>query len=331
MISSATLFLATLVFHVVAVLGAPISIPAEIVPRSVDTSNASVRFARDEVFPSPVPAFVARAVSDALPVFKREAEDIVRRFPRRFIHEYLEKRGTTVTEKVTVFEKVIKHDNPADTVAYNNGQPQNNNNAANGGAGGLTTTIGFSATITVPGVPTATTVTTTVTATVTPTGTPPAAGNTGATPGDATKPDGTTPDATKPDGTTTASGTTPTGTTTTTTDNTTKPADGTTKPADGTTTTGDNTTTTTATGTDPNATNGGDDTTKPAGSTTTTTTTDGDNKSADGTTPDGTTTTTDGTTESRRDVKTASNQPIAKRQPATSGAAFASSLRRRAL
>lgn len=338
MISSTTLFLATLALNVVAVMGAPISIPAEIAPRSLDNSGASVRFAREEIFPSPVPAVVTRAIVAAFPVVKRDTEDIVRRFPRRFIHEYLEKRGTTVTEKITVSEKVIKHDNPVDTVAYNNGQPHNGA-AVNNGAGGLTTTIGFTATITVPGAPTPTTVTTTVTATVTPTGTPAGtpAGNTGATPGDATNPDGTT------------------GSTTTPTDNTAKPVDNNTKPADGTTTTGDNTTTTTTppAGTDPNATNGDDTKAKPADGTTTTTppaatttgtTTDGTDPAtgADGNKPaDGTTTSTDGNTNptdntnaaaTRREVKAeASAQPIAKRQIASSGAAFASSLRRRAL
>lgn len=349
MISSTTLFLATLALNVVAVLGAPISIPAEIAPRSLDNSGASVRFAREEIFPSPVPALVTRAIADAFTVVKRDAEDTVRRYPRRFIHEYLEKRGTTVTEKIVVSEKVIKHDTPADTVAF--GQ-SHNGAAANGGAGGLTTTIGFTATITVPGAPTPTTVTTTVTATVTPTVTGTPAGNTGATPGGATPPaDGTTgattpanpptTDTTKPaDGTTTPGDNTnattppaapPAGTdpnTTTTTPGATSGDDTKAKPADGTTTTPPAATTTTAGATDPatGAGAGADGNTKPADGTTTTT--DGNTTPTDNTTtpPDNTTAAT------RREVKAeASAQPIAKRQIASSGAAFASSLRRRAL
>lgn len=203
MISSATLFLATLVFHAVAVLGAPISVSAEIVPRSDDLTS-SVRFAREESFPDVAPAIVARAIVDAFPVVKRETEDdIVRRYPRRFIYEHLEKRGTVVEEKVTVFEKTTKHDSPADTVAYNNGQPQGNNNG-NAGPGGFTSIIGFSTTITIPGVPTPTaTVTDSVPAAPAPTAAPadpnagaPAPG--GANPGDA-KPDApATPDPNAP-------------------------------------------------------------------------------------------------------------------------------------
>lgn len=324
MISSATLFLATLAFHVLAVLGAPIGIPAgEIVYRSLGNPGSSVRFAREDIFPSPVPAIVARAVADVFPVVKRDTEDIVRRYPRRFIQDYLEKRGTTVTEKVIVSEKVIEHDTPEDTVAYNNGQPHND---ANNGVSGFTTTIGFSTTITVPGVPTPTTVTATVTATTTPTATATANPNAGSTGGDAT--DG----ANKPTGTTTAAGPAPTDATTDGTnkpaDGNAKPTDGTTKPADGTTKTDDKTTTTDG-NTDPNATTptttGGDSKTQPGdgtpGTDATTTTTP-----ADG----GNSTPADGTT--RREIKPeASSQPIAKRQLATSGAAYASSLRRRAL
>jgi len=202
MISSATLFLATLVFHAVAVLGAPISVSAEIVPRS-DNLASSVRFAREDSFPDVAPAIVARAIVDALPIAKRETDDIVRRFPRRFIYEHLQKRGTVIEEKVTVFEKTTKHDSPADTVAYNNGQPQNNNNG-NVGPGGFTTIIGFSTTITVPGVPTPT-ATATDSAPPAPTPTaPPADPNAGATtpgganPGDANPGAPATPDPNAP-------------------------------------------------------------------------------------------------------------------------------------
>jgi hypothetical protein len=340
MISSATLFLATLVFHAAAVLGAPVSLPAaEIVPRSLDNSR-SVRFARDASFPEAFPSIVERAVVDSFPIIARETEDIVRRYPRRFIHEYLEKRGTTIHEKITVTEKTIKHDNPIDTVAYNNGQPQsgcngtgtdnaqgncNGNGNGNAGPGGFTTTIAFSTTITIPGAPTPTPTATTDGAAA-PTPTPTA----GATP-DAPKPaDGTTPNAPKPADCTSpdatnctkpGDGKTPDATTTPPTTDGTKPADGTTpdatKPADSTT----------------------PDATKPADGTTPDATKPADG-TPDPTTPDPTTTppTADGTTgtggagSQRRELKAEANtQPIAKRDLAYSGAAWASSLRRRAL
>jgi hypothetical protein len=346
MISSATLFLATLVFHAAAVLGAPISLPAaEIVPRSLDNSG-SVHFARDASFPEAFPAIVERAVVDSFPIIARETEDLVRRYPRRFIHEYLEKRGTTIYEKITVTEKTIKHDNPIDTVSYNNGHPQNKcgcngtgndakcngNSNGNAGCGDFTTTIAFSTTITIPGVPTPT---------AAPTPTP-----TGGAGQDPTKPaDGTTPDATKPADCTSpdatnctkpgADGSTPDATTPDgTTPDATKPADGTvpdaTKPADGTT----------------------PDATKPADGATPAAPADGTApdgaKPADGANPGGAQpgATPDptaappadgppegGATESRRrEVKAnANSQPIAKRDLAYSGAAWASSLRRRAL
>jgi len=328
MISSATLFLATLALHFTVVLGAPIS---TIAPRALENTGFSVRLARDESFPEAVPTFVKRAITDAFPIVKRETEDIVRRYPRRFIYEHLEKRGTTVHEKVTVVEKTIKHDTPADTVAYNNGQPINNNGNTGGNGdgtiGGFTTSIGFSTTIEVPGVPTPTpTSTSTSSAAPTPVPTaapgpaPPAAnGGVPGAPSSTTTATGTsttatpspTPDQPKPiDGTTTTTdgAPKPTDGTTTTTDGTPKPTDGTTTTTDGTTTTpnpaapapdGTNTTTTpgtvdpNATGGDPNAAGGN------AG---------GENKDA-----------TDGLV-----------QP-SKRELAMSGAVLASSLRRRAL
>jgi len=323
MISSATLFLATLVFHAAAVLGAPISFSAaEIAPRSLDNS-ASVRFARDASFPEAFPAIVERAVVDSFPVIAGETEDLVRRYPRRFIHEYFEKRGTTIFEKITVTEKTIKHDNPIDTVSYNNGHPQNkcgcngtgNDAKCNGNSNGTPT-------------PTATT-------DAAPTPTP-----TGGAGQDPTKPaDGTTPDATKPadctstDATTCAKpgadGNTPDATTPVPAA---KPADGTTpdatKPADGTVPDA----TTPADGATPDA-------TKPADGTTPAASADGANP-ADGTSPDGATPdptaappAEGGSTETRRrEVEAnANSQPIAKRDLAYSGAAWASSLRRRAL
>lgn len=357
MISSATLFLATLVFHAAAVLGAPISLSAaEIAPRSLDNS-ASVRFARDASFPETFPTIVERAVADSFPIIARETEDIVRRYPRRFIHEYLEKRGTTIHEKVTVTEKTIKHDNPIDTVSYNNGHPQNkcgcNNTPCNGNGNGNGN--GNSSN----GAPTPTATTSpTAPAAPTPTAaapdapnppvvgstdgpkpdgcpaascpkpdsttpnTPPAAGNGPSTPANGPKPD-TTTDGPKPDGTTTTDGPKPDGTDSadgpkpdgTTTDGSNKPAGGS-KPTDG--------------ATDPSATTPADGS-KPA---------DGADPAANQPAPDappanggdGTEGEETNTESRRRGLKVeAANQPIAKRNLAYSGAAWASSLRRRAL
>lgn len=346
MISSATLFLATLVFHAAAVLGAPISFSAaEIAPRSLDNS-ASVRFARDASFPEAFPAIVERAVVDSFPIVARETEDIVRRYPRRFIHEYLEKRGTTIHEKVTVTEKTIKHDNPIDTVSYNNGHPQNKcgcSNTCNGNGNGSSNN----------GAPTPTATTTTdAPAAPTPTAAPdapkppaapdapkpadcnanpaastcpkpdtttppPAAGNTPSTPANGPKPGGdTTTDGPKPDGTTTTDGPKPDGTTGA---NGPKP-DGTN--ADGPKPDG----TTTADGSKPTD---GTDGNKPA---------DGANDpaaAAPAPAPDASTESGgegEGSKSSRRGLKVeAATQPIAKRDLAYSGAAWASSIRRRAL
>lgn len=366
MISSATLFLATLVFHAAAVLGAPISLSAaEIAPRSLDNS-ASVRFARDASFPESFPAIVERAVVDSLPIIARETEDIVRRYPRRFIHEHLEKRGTTIHEKVTVTEKTIKHDNPIDTVSYNNGHPQNKcgcnstpcNSNANGNGSGSGNGNGNSSN----GVPTPTATTTPVAPAAptpaapvpvapqppvagntngntpkpadcsaqpgaagcptpdatTPTTTPPAASNGPSTPANSPKPDGTTTtDGPKPDGAHGADVPNPDGTTAT--DGSNKPAAGS-QPTDG--------------ATDPNAAHPTADGSKatdgtnaaPNPATTPAPDASGAN-GGEGTEGEG------GSTESRRRGLNvdAANQPIAKRNLAYSGAAWASSLRRRAL
>lgn len=328
MISSATLFLATLVFHAAAVLGAPVSLPAEIAPRSVDAS-ASVRFARDASFPETFPTVIERAVVDSVPIVVRETEELVRRYPRRFIHEYLEKRGTTIHEKVTVTEKTIKHDNPIDTVAYNNGHPQNNNNGNAGPDGSFTTTIAFSTTIHIPGAPTPTG-TSTVPAAAAPSPTPtgvapgpanPAGGPTGTTPvagnngsADPAKPADCTATPDAPSCTKPADGSNP---------NATTPGADPTKPANGSTTT-DGTQ-----GADPNAKPDG---TNPA--TTTTTTTDGTTPAGTPpTTPDGTTPTADGgnTTTDGGNPTTPATEGAQRRGLAYSGAAYASSLRRRAL
>lgn len=354
MISSATLFLATLVFHAAAVLGAPISLSAaEIAPRSLDNS-ASVRFARDASFPETFPTIVERAVVDSFPIIARETEDIVRRYPRRFIHEYLEKRGTTIHEKVTVTEKTIKHDNPIDTVSYNNGHPQNkccngtNGNSCNGNGNGNGNSNNGAPTPTATTTPTAPAAPTPTVAapdapkppvagntdgpkpagcpaqpgapgcptpdTTTPT-TPPAAGNDPSTPANGPKPDGTTTtDGPKPDGTNGADGPKPDGTTT---DGSNKPAGGS-KPTDG---APDPTTTTPADGSKPT------DGTDPAA---TTPAPAPDASAANG--GDGTKGGEGNTESRRRGLKVeAANQPIAKRDLAYSGAAWASSLRRRAL
>lgn len=331
MISSATLFLATLVFHAAAVLGAPISISAaEIAPRSLDNA-ASVRFARDASFPETFPTIVERAVVDSFPIVARETENIVRRYPRRFIHEYLEKRGTTIHEKVTVTEKTIKHDNPIDTVSYNNGHPQNKcgcsgtggntcngNGNGNGNSNNGAPTPTATTTTDAPAAPTPTAATPdapkpadctanpadptcTKPDTTTP---PPAAGNNPSTPADGPKPDGTTStDGPKPDGANGADGPKPDGA------NAPKP-DGTNADAP-----------------KPDGTDGAKatDDTKPADPAATTPAPDGSNANG-GEGGEG------NTASRRRSLKVeAATQPIAKRDLAYSGAAWASSIRRRAL
>jgi len=297
-------------------LGAPIRITAELAPRSLDNSGWSARFAREESFPDAISTIAARAIADALPIVKRapEPESVQRVYPRRFIYEHLEKRATTVTEEVN-FKKVTTHDTPADAIAYNHGKPvKGDGNIVNG----------FTATIVIPG------------AAPTPTGNPaPPTATTTSTPSTPSTPSGTTnPPASVsgcpqgPDGTTPANGCTkPDGTTVT------PPPAGNASPDANNTTTGGSTTTTTTDGQNGGNTTTGTTTDGQNGGNTTTPPTPDNGTTSGSATPDATTTTTTGDAPAtRREVKDgATSQPISRRQLAVSGAAWAASLRRRAL
>jgi hypothetical protein len=141
MISASTLFLVTLAINVASVFGAPIRIPdasssvaarAEAPAPAVQpvARAAIVEVGRRSRFSQPrarlakesdlFDEVVAREPEPETQLEQRADEPIMRRYPRRALHDFYEKRepATTVKETTVVVTKHITHDTPADASAY---------------------------------------------------------------------------------------------------------------------------------------------------------------------------------------------------------------------